>query len=102
LQTASLSVDLDKHQATCDGRPLELTPREFSLLVHLMQNVHRVVSPQELVKAVLGYDCDDRLEAQEIIRWYIHRLRRKVEADSSNPRYILNVRGVGYILGSRE
>jgi DNA-binding response OmpR family regulator len=35
-------------------------------------------------------------EAREIIKWYVHRLRKKVEPDPPNPRYILNVRGVGY------
>jgi DNA-binding response OmpR family regulator len=102
FQWGALSLDQEKHLATLDGRPLELTPREFKLLAHLMQNAHRVVSPRELVRVVQGYDCEDEWEAREIIKWYVHRLRRKVEPDPSNPRYVVNVRGVGYTFGGRE
>jgi DNA-binding response OmpR family regulator len=96
LQRGLFSVDLTKHLITLDGRPLELTSREFKLLVHLMQNAHRVVSPRELVQVVGQYEAEDLYEARQIVKWYIHRLRRKVEPDPSSPRYVLNVRGVGY------
>ena len=96
LQRGPFSVDLTKHLITLDGRPLELTSREFKLLVHLMQNAHRVVSPRELVQVVGQYEAEDLYEARQIVKWYIHRLRRKVEPDPSSPRYVLNVRGVGY------
>jgi DNA-binding response OmpR family regulator len=89
-------ADMSRHQVTCDGQPLDLTPREFQLLVHLMQNTHRVVPPGELVRMVRQYEPEDLFEAREIIKWYVHRLRRKVEPDPSNPQYILNVRGMGY------
>ena len=98
LQRGGFSLDLDQHLATVDGRPVELTPREFALLDYLMQHSPRVISPRELVRAVQDYDCDDDREAREIIKWYIHRLRRKVESNSAKPRHILNVRGVGYTL----
>jgi DNA-binding response OmpR family regulator len=45
---------------------------------------------------VRQYDAAHVYEAREIIKWYIHRLRQKVEPDPSNPQYVLNVRGVGY------
>jgi len=96
LQQGPVSVDLKKHLATLDGRPLDLTPSEFNLLLCLMQNAQRVVSPRELVQAVRGCECEYEWEAREIIKWYIHRLRRKVEPDPSSPRHVLNVRGVGY------
>jgi DNA-binding response OmpR family regulator len=96
LHRGPFSVDLKKHLAILDGRPLDLTPSEFKLLLCLMQNAQRVVSPRELVQAVRGYECEYEWEAREIIKWYIHRLRRKVEPDPSSPRHILNVRGVGY------
>jgi DNA-binding response OmpR family regulator len=96
LQRGPFFVDLKKHVVTLDGQPLDLTPREFRLLVHLMQNIHRVVPPPELVQVVRRYKPEHLHEARQIIKWYIHRLRRKVEPDPSNPRYILNVRGVGY------
>lgn len=96
LQRGPFCVDLKKHLVTSNGQPLDLTTREFTLLVHLMQNAHRVVPPRELVQVVGQYESVDLYEARQIVKWYIHRLRRKVEPDPSSPRYILNVRGVGY------
>lgn len=99
IQVGDLLVDLKKHTVTHKGRPIELTPSEFKLLAHLIQNRHRTVSPQELVAVVQGYACDDVQEAREVIKWHIHRLRRKIEEKENEPRYILNVRGVGYTFG---
>jgi DNA-binding response OmpR family regulator len=89
-------VDLEKHVATRKGVPLELTPREFSLLVHLMENEPQVISPTDLVRVVRQYEAEHPHEAREIIKWYIHRLRQKVEPDPSEPVHVINVRGVGY------
>ena len=96
LERGPFSVDLERHEVTYEGRPLDLSPRDFKLLVHLMQNAPQVVGPKQLVRVVRQYEPDHMHEAREIIKWYIHRLRKKVEPDPSNPRYILNVRGVGY------
>ena len=85
-----------KHLATLGGQPLGLTSHEFKLLTHLMQNADRVIEPPELVRVVRQYEPDHMHEARQIIKWYIHRLRRKVESDPTKPRHILNVRGVGY------
>lgn len=96
IQRGPFTIDRKRHRVTLDGQGLDLSPRDFSLLCHLIENAPNVVDPKELVEAVLGYDTDFTPEAREIIKWYIHRLRRKVEPDPSKPRYILNVRGVGY------
>jgi len=96
LQRGPFAVDLEKRQATKDGTSLDLTNSEFELLVHLMQNAHRVAPPPELVWVVQRYECENLREARDIIKWYIHRLRCKVEANPSRPRHILNVRGAGY------
>jgi two-component system response regulator RegX3 len=96
LQRGPFRVDLERHEASFEGRALDLSPRDFTLLVHLMQNAPEVVGPKELVRVVRQYEPDHMHEAREIIKWYIHRLRKKVEPDPANPRYILNVRGVGY------
>ncbi|MHB0856841.1 MAG: response regulator transcription factor [Anaerolineae bacterium] len=99
LQHGPISVDLERHQVTLGDQSLDLTPHEFKLLVYLMENAHRVVTPRELVREVRQYESDNQYESRQIIKWYIHRLRQKLEPDPSNPRYILNVRGVGYSLG---
>jgi DNA-binding response OmpR family regulator len=96
LQQGPFFVDRRKHVATFQGEHLELTDSEFKLLAHLMENVGQVVSPPDLVRAVRDYDPDDMHEARQMIKWYIYRLRQKVEPRPSEPHYILNVRGVGY------
>lgn len=96
LQRGSFFVDRNKYVATYKGEQLDLTRREFRLLVHLMENTQRVVEPEELVRVARDYDPEDVREARDIIKWYIHRLRQKVEPNPSEPRYIVNVRGVGY------
>jgi len=96
LKHGKLFLDLDKHLALLDGNPIELTSSEFRLLAHLIKNAERVSSPQELVKIARDYDCTDDREAREIIKWYIHRLRKKLK----NPEFIVNIRGVGYRLGT--
>lgn len=99
VQRDPFSIDLAKHVASKEGDPLDLTPREFRLLAHLIENSERVVEPKELVQVVQGYDAESLHEARQIIKWYIHRLRQKVEPEPSKPRYIINIRGIGYRYG---
>ncbi|MGC8874457.1 MAG: response regulator transcription factor, partial [Chloroflexia bacterium] len=96
LARGSLVVEIEAHKVTRNDRAVELTPREFALLVYLMKNAGRVVPVRELVRVVQGYDAESEIEAREVIKWYVHRLRRKIEEDPARPRYIQNVRGVGY------
>ena len=96
VRSGPFEADLDARVVMLDGMPLDLTVCEFELLVHLMRNHRRVVPPPELVEVVRDYECSHLQEARDIIKWYIYRLRRKVEPNPSRPRYILNVRGVGY------
>ncbi len=96
LRKGSFEVNEALHRVKMGEKKLDLTPSEFNLIVHLLRNDDRVISPQELVEVVRGYKPEDVIEARQIIKWYIHRLRQKVERDSSHPEYILNMRGVGY------
>jgi DNA-binding response OmpR family regulator len=96
LRRGPFSIDLDRHEAALDGRLLDLSPSDFSLLLVLMQKAPQVLGPKELVRAMHEYEPEHMQEAREIMKWYIHRLRKKVEPDPAHPRYILNVRGIGY------
>ena len=76
-----------------DGQPLDLTRTEFKLLCELAADPGRVLSREELLERVWGYDYfgDSRL-----VDVHVRRLRMKVEADPGNPAVVLTVRGLGY------
>lgn len=97
-----LCIDFDKQIAILDGTLLKLPPSEFRLLSHLIKNPHRVITTKELVKIVLDYEVSDQNEARKIIKWYIHHLRKKIKDNSTNPKYIVNIRGIGYTLGEKN
>jgi DNA-binding response OmpR family regulator len=101
LQVREVLVDQQKHLATLRGEALELTPTEYKLLVYLLSHPDRVLSPQELVSKVQGYEAD-HWEARSIIRVHIRRLRQKLEPDPANPEYIVTVRGAGYMFPSQS
>lgn len=96
VRSGPLTIDTYRRMATLDGEILDLTAGEYDLLVCLAQNAPHVMDPQELVKQTRGFECT-LAEAREIIRWQVYLLRQKVEADSSSPKHILNVRGRGYM-----
>jgi DNA-binding response OmpR family regulator len=81
------------------GEPLDLTPTEFKVLSCLMETPDEVWSPKDLVQRARGYETDTE-GARAIIRVHIRRLRKKLEPDSGDPTYVLNVRGVGYLFSS--
>lgn len=95
-----LVLDFDRCQAMREDQTIPLTPTEFKILAYLARNAGKVVSPVEILRAVQDYTYSDR-EAQEIVKVYIRRIRRKVEFDPSEPSYIVNVRGFGYMLERR-
>jgi DNA-binding response OmpR family regulator len=99
IQVRDVVVDRQRRIVTVRGKPLDLTPTEFKILVCLMETPDQVWSPRELVRRAQGYDTD-AWGARAIIRVHIRRLRKKLESDPSSPKYILNVRGVGYTFAS--
>ena len=88
-----LTVDLDHHEATKGGRPLELTPREFRLLGYLIEHPGEVVSREQLLDAVWGYDT---IPFTRTVDTHIAKLRKKIEDDPSDPRHIVTVHRLGY------
>jgi DNA-binding response OmpR family regulator len=100
ITVRDLILDFDRCQANRDEEVIPLTPTEFKILAYLAKNAGKVVSPVEILRAVQDYTYSER-EAQEIVKVYIRRIRRKVEADPAEPSYIVNVRGFGYMLERR-
>lgn len=100
ITVRDLVLDFDRCQAVRDQETIPLTPTEFKILAFLARNAGKVVSPVEILRAVQDYTYSDR-EAQEIVKVYIRRIRRKVEVDPADPNYIVNVRGFGYMLERR-
>jgi DNA-binding response OmpR family regulator len=100
ITVRDLVLDFDRCQAVREDQTIPLTPTEFKILAFLAKNAGKVVSPVEILRAVQDYTYSER-EAQEIVKVYIRRIRRKVEVEPSEPSYILNVRGFGYMLERR-
>ncbi|MFN0095839.1 MAG: DNA-binding response regulator [Dehalococcoidia bacterium] len=100
IAVRDLQLDFDRCQAIRDQDVIPLTPTEFKILAFLARNAGKVVSPVDILRNVQDYTYSER-EAQEIVKVYIRRIRRKVELDPSEPSYIVNVRGFGYMLERR-
>jgi DNA-binding response OmpR family regulator len=92
-----LCLDPERHQAVVEGRPVELTPSEFKLLLALARSPGRVFSRFELVNRVQGHDYEGY---ERTIDAHVKNLRRKIESDVGNPRYVQTVHGVGYRLAT--
>jgi two-component system KDP operon response regulator KdpE len=88
-----LSVDFSRQEVIVRGERIRLRPTEYRLLYHLIQNAGWIVPHEVLVRKVWGptYEGEKRL-----LRLYITYLRKKIESDPSNPRYIFTERGIGY------
>ncbi|HLF28636.1 MAG TPA: response regulator transcription factor [Anaerolineae bacterium] len=95
VRTGSLIIDRERHEAILGETPLELTPTEFEILAYLAERAPAVVTPIELARRAMGYEADEQ-EARELVKWHIHHLRQKIEADATRPILLKNVRGVGY------
>lgn len=93
LQFADLVLDLDRHEAFRDESRLDLTPREFELLTYLLENKEHVLTREQILNRVWGYDY---FGETNIVDVYIRYLRKKVDAHP--PALIQTVRGVGYVL----
>jgi len=88
-----LKIDFDRREIWLEGKLVKLRPTEYRLLFHLVQNAGWVVSHDQLLQKVWGYEYRDE---PHYVRLYINYLRQKLEKDPANPKYILTERGVGY------
>lgn len=93
LEAGDLVLDVARHEVHAAGRPLSLSNREFALLEYLMRNKGRVVTRQQILDNVWGYDFDP---GSNVVDIYIHYLRKKL-GNRDGKRLLRTVRGLGYI-----
>lgn len=96
ITVGGLSIDKARREVRKDGMLLELTAKEFDLLLHFAENPGKVYTKRQIYQAVWkdAYAYDDNN-----IMVHIHRLRKKIEDHPEHPKYILTIWGVGYKLG---
>jgi two-component system KDP operon response regulator KdpE len=88
-----LKIDFGRREVCVNDELVKLRPTEYRLLYHLVQNAGWVVTYDQLLSKVWGYEYRDE---PHYVRLYINYLRQKLEEDPANPKYILTERGVGY------
>jgi len=93
VEAGVMIIDSDRRSVTLNSRPVELTAKEFELLLHLAQNPGRVYTREQLLDFVWGYN---HVGYQHTVNSHINRLRSKIEDDPANPIYVPTVWGVGY------
>lgn len=98
LSAGGLQVDLVQRRVTVDGREIKLTPTEYEIIKVMVQHAGKVLTHKQLLKAVWGSSYD---EDTHYVRVYVGQLRRKIEADPTQPKYIITESGIGYRLMGR-
>jgi two-component system OmpR family response regulator len=93
LKIGDIEIDVSRHRAFYKKSPLDLTPKEFDLLVFLASNSGFVFNREQLLEKVWGYDYAGSTRTVDVhIRW----LREKIEEDPAHPEHLLTIRGAGY------
>ncbi|ANY75981.1 DNA-binding response regulator [Paenibacillus ihbetae] len=95
----ALVIHSGKHEVTCYGQAVGLTPNEYKLLVLLAKYPGRNFSREELVERILGYDYDGDIRT---IDQHVKNLRHKIEEDPKQPKFIITVYGFGYRFGGED
>ena len=93
LELGDLRVDLEKRAVSLRGEPLHLTPHEYRLLALFARNEGRLLTPRMILRDVWGPAYQDELHYVHV---YVSRLRRRIEDDPANPRYLLTETSAGY------
>lgn len=100
LRVGAITLDEQTRVVHLEGRSIELTEGEMTILALLMKHADQVLSCRDLTRAAWQYDLEE-WESQALVRPYIFRLRQKIEATPGDPVIIRNVRGRGYLLASK-
>lgn len=94
LSYGKIILNLEKRRLNVDGKPVSLTPHEYTLMQTLMSSPGRIFNRDELLNRL--YPAGEAMVIDRVVDVHIGKLRQKIEPDLSNPRYILTARGVGY------
>ena len=94
LEFGGLEVDLDSREVRVAGRHVAMTAREFDLLAFLASAPRRVFSREQLLRQV--WDSSTEWQADATVTEHVRRIRRKIEPDPDQPRWVLTIRGAGY------
>ncbi|MCX6012022.1 MAG: response regulator transcription factor [Chloroflexi bacterium] len=93
IKAGDIEIDPGRHMALNRGLKLNLSPKEFDLLIFLVKNRRQVFSRDQLLDKIWGYDSSIETRTVDVhIRW----LRQKIEVDPVNPKHLLTIHGVGY------
>ncbi|HEX6047006.1 MAG TPA: response regulator transcription factor [Pyrinomonadaceae bacterium] len=93
LDSGDFHVDLESREITVSGNSVHLTPKEFDLLVYFIKHSGKVLTHRTLLAAIWG---GNYVEQNEYLRVFVGTLRKKIEPDSTSPRYILTEPWIGY------
>ena len=99
INAGPIRVDRIGHEAAVEGKPLDLTAKEFEILLQLLRHPGMVYTRGQLLQQVWGYDFFGDVRVVDV---HVAKLRKKIEADPANPKYIKTVRGIGYKLVTDE
>ena len=99
LRAGDLTIDYDRRRVLRDNNEIRLTPKELDLLTLLVRNRDRVLTHRAILKAIWGANA---VEQPEHLWTLVAQLRRKIEPDLSNPRYLLSEPWVGYRFASGD
>ena len=88
-----LIIDSSSFTVMVDSQPVELTPTEHRILLYLAEHPGQVISIEDIFTSVWGYETDVNLNN---VKWYVWRLRQKIEGEAEPARFIFTERGVGY------
>ena len=95
IKIGDLTLDLEKYEVNVNGTIVNLTLREFEVLKYLAQQQGQVVTRESLLEQVWGYEYYGDIRTVDVT---VRRIRERIEKDTSNPKYLITKRGIGYYI----
>jgi DNA-binding response OmpR family regulator len=93
IKIGDIEIDFATYIAKKKGKPVDMTPKEFEILRYMVHHAQQVISRDDLLKHVWGYD--ESITSRTVDN-FILKLRKKIEKDPSKPKYIVSIHGIGY------